>query len=161
MRTTLVSLMLALPALAATGVLTLNSLVERRGGLLFAIEPPRNSAEAAALGDAAATIRYLTHGEDPLAVHPIRPDAISSTMRRATTAEAMILSRRSQMLILLEDRGVLRDPAVRAALACLAADIGQNEAVGLLFASAPPSCEPGAALQRVLARSAAAAKEHH
>ena len=155
MRTWIASLALVVPVVAMTLGLTAITLAERTGHQLFAFDAAHNSAEAAAFGDAAAVVRFLEAGEDPLAVHPIRADAISSTVRLVTTPEAAVLARRPEMLLLLEQWGAFRDPAVRTAVACLAGDVGQTGSVSFLWPSAAPACEPGAAVERMLARSRA------
>lgn len=155
MRNWMASIALAAPVTAAAIALAVVSVAERAGHPLFAADAARNSADAVADGNAAAVVRFLEAGEDPLALHPVKPSAISSEIPLVTTAEAAVLARRPEMLLLLEQRGALQDPVLRRALACLAADRGESSALSFLSPSGPPTCEPGAALERIMARGRA------
>lgn len=155
MRNWMASIALAAPVTVAALGLAAVSAAERAGHPLFAADAARNSAEAAVDGNAAAVVRFLDAGEDPLALHSVKPSAISSEIPLVTTAEAAILGRRPEMLLVLEQRGALRDPALRASLACLAADRGESGAISFLSPSGAPACEPGAALERIMARGRA------
>lgn len=145
---------LAAPLAAAAAFLAALAISERAGRPFAAIEPPRNGAEAAALGNAAALVRFLEAGEDLLRVYPIRPEAVSSSVPFATTLEAAVLSRRPEMLMVLEHSGALRDPKVRASLACLAADLGLADMIALLAPPATRDCVPGAAVRQIAERAA-------
>jgi len=152
MRTWAPSLALVSPLAAATIVLAALAIGERTGRPLFAVDAARNSAEAVALGDAAAVVRFLQAGEDPQRVYPLRPEAISSSVLRATTLQAAVLSRRVEMVILLDHAGTLREPALRQELACLAADVNQP-GIAVVLVPSGADCMPGAALKRWLDRS--------
>ena len=146
MRFRMLALGLVTPLIGATVMLLAVAAGERSNQSLFAYEAPRNGAEAAALGNAAALVGFLEAGEDPRQTYPLRPEAISSSVPRATTVEAAVLSRRVEMVVLLDNAGAVRDPALRQELACLARDIEQQGIADTLMPAA--ACEPGAALAR-------------
>jgi hypothetical protein len=146
MRFGILALGLVTPLIGATAMLLTIAAGERGRQSLFAYEAPRNSAEAAALGNAAAVVGFLEAGEDPQQTYPVRPEAISSSVPRATTVEAAVLSRRVEMVQLLDHAGAVRDPALRQELACLARDIEQQGIADALMPGAV--CERGAALAR-------------
>jgi hypothetical protein len=152
MKRHLVALLLAAPpALALGGVLTVAA-AERAGFRLLAPPAPRNSAEAAAVGDAASTLQLLAR-ERPGIVHRLRPGLLSDGIAAATTVEAAVWSRQLELIEVLDDRSlVTADPGGRMALACLAVDVDAEE-IALYLAGAEPACEPGAALSRMRARS--------
>lgn len=145
-------LVLALPPVAAVGLLLAMAIAERTQYPLMAVEPPRNGAEAVALKNAAAVLGFLAAGEDPLLVSPIRPDAISSSITEATLFEAAILSRSVEMVRLLAHEGVLPNLETRQDLACLAVDI-EEEGIARVLADGGPVCTPGAVLRLLLERS--------
>ena len=126
---------------------------ERAGVHPFAGLTPQNGAEAAALADASGLLRFLRRGEDPHAVHPVRPDVISSAILRATTVEAAMWSRQVEMIKLLEREGVIHGDEQRASLACLAVDLHIDDVVEYLAPEGANSCQPGQALARVTART--------
>ncbi len=136
---------------AAAGVL-LVALGERAGASPLAGLVPRNSAEAAGWGRAGDLLRFLRDGEDPRAVHAVRPEIISSAVREATTLEASMWSRQLELVQLL-DQAVAFDQEERAELACLAADLEIDDVVEYLAPDGIGHCEPGKALERVIARS--------
>ncbi len=127
---------------------------ERLGSHPFAGLVPHNSAEAAALADAAGLLRFLRRGEDPRAVYPVRPEAISSAILQATTVEAAMWSRQVEMIKLLDREGVIHDGEERASLTCLAVDLEIDDVVEYLAADGTSRCEAGEALARVTARTA-------
>lgn len=143
---------LAVPLCAATAGIVLVTAGERVGAALFAGLAPRNSAEAAGLGRAGEVLRFLRAGEDPRQVYVVRPEIISSAVRRATTLEAAMWSRQLELVQLL-DRQEAFDEGERAALACLAADLKIDDVVEYLAPDGTGHCEPGKALERVIARS--------
>jgi hypothetical protein len=140
------------PLCAATATVMLVALAERAGASPFAGIVPRNSAEAAGWGRAGDMLRYLRHGEDPRQIQAVRPEIISSAVPRATTLEASLWSRQLELVQLL-DRAVAFDDAERAELACLAADLEIDDVVEYLAPGGVGHCEPGKALERVIARS--------
>ena len=136
-------------AMAGIGLITAG---ERLGAEPFAGLTPQNSAEAAGLGSAGDVLLFLRNGEDPRSVYPVRPEIISSAVRRATTLEAAMWSRQVELVQLLDRQGMF-DQGERAALACLATDLRIDDIVEYLAPDGTGYCEPGKALERVLARS--------
>ncbi len=136
-------------AMAGIGLITAG---ERAGAAPFAGLAPQNSAEAAGLASAGDLLRFLRNGEDLRRVYVVRPEIISSAVRRATTLEAAMWSRQVELVQLL-DRWSAFDRNERAALACLAADLRIDDIVEYLAPDGTAHCEPGEALERVLARS--------
>jgi hypothetical protein len=124
---------------------------ERRGGHPFSAPPLRNSAEAAATGDAAAVLRFLRMGDDPTRIHLVRPEIISSQILKVTTVEAAMWSQHFEMIQLLDQEGAIVDPDQRRELACLAADRDMPEVAAYLAADV--QCVRGAAIDRIIARS--------
>jgi acetamidase/formamidase len=104
------------------------------------------------LADAGGVLRFLRHGEDPHAVHPVRSEIISSAILRATTVEAAMWSRQVEMIKLLDREGIIGDEQ-RASLACLAVDLHVDEVVEYLAPGGASACQPGQALARVAART--------
>jgi len=125
---------------------------ERVGRPVLTYAPPANLAEAAALANAGEVLRRLRAGEDPAAIQPVRPDAISSAVPLASAHEAAIWSRRVELVALMAREGALpTEPPLH--LVCLAVDLGVDDIVAYLSPGAPPLCEPGAATARVMARA--------
>ena len=114
---------------------------------------PRNVAEAAGMGNAAELLRLLPTLDDSRRVWPVRPEIISSSVRHATVLEAAVWSRRGGLMVLLDRHSLLGDAATRAHITCLAMDLAAQEIVDALTRAGTPPCQPGAALERVLARS--------
>ena len=129
---------------------------ERAGATPFAGLVARNSAEAAALGRAGDLLRFLRRGEDPHHVYAVRPDVISSAILQATTVEAAMWSRQLELVQLLDREGVLGDGDERHELACLANDLRVDDVVEYLAPAGIGDCEPGHALERVVARTSEA-----
>jgi hypothetical protein len=153
------ALALLLPVGVTTIVIAGVSASERIGVHPFAGRAPQNSAEAAALAHAGELLRFMRHGENPHAVYPVRPDVISSAILRATTIEAAMWSRQVEMIKLLDREGVIRDGEERALLTCLAVDLQIDDVVEYFGADLARGCDPGQALARVTARTAAAGVE--
>ena len=148
------ALALLIPICGATAVVLAVAVGERAGAAPFAGVTPRNSAEAAGLARAADVIRFLRSGEDPRRVYPVRPEVISSAVVRATTLEATIWSRQLELVRVVDGLAPF-DRDERAALACLAADLDVDDVVEYLAPEGAEYCEPGKALERVMARSRA------
>ena len=136
-------------AMAGIGLITAG---ERVGAAPFAGSAPQNSAETAGLASAGDVLRLPRKGEDPRRVYVVRPEIISSAVRRATTLEAAMWSRQLELVQLLDRQGSF-DQGARAALACLATDLRIDDIVEYLAPDGAGHCEPGKALGRVLARS--------
>ena len=148
------TLALAVPPCLALACVLSVALAERAGGTLFAATPPANLAEAAAMGRADDVARRLALGEDRFAVYDLRPEVISSAVRKATVAEAAMWSRQLLMIELL-DRGKAIGDTNRLELACLGVDLGvDEEIIDHLSPGRPPDCVPEGARDRVLARTA-------
>jgi len=140
------------PLCAALAWVVLVTSGERLGAAPFAGLAPRNSAEAAGLARAADVLRFLRMGEDPGEVYAVRPEIISSAVLRVTTLEATMWSRQVELVRLIDgQRAIDRDE--RATLACLAIDLGVDDVAGYLAPDGTRHCEPGLALERVMARS--------
>jgi hypothetical protein len=146
-------MLLASPAFIASLCMAAIALVEPLQHSSLKEYGPLNSAEAAALGNAAEVVRLVRAGADPAQVLPLRRHVIGESVQRATTLEAAMWSRRIQMIRLLESEGALADAAVRRDLACLARDLELPEIADHLGADRQSRCEPGEAVQRVAARS--------
>jgi hypothetical protein len=105
------------------------------------------------LADAGGVLRFLRHGENPHAVHPVRSEIISSAILQATTVEAAMWSRQVEMIKLLDREGIIGGDDQRASLACLADDLHIDEVVEYLAPGGASSCQPGQAFARVTART--------
>ena len=125
---------------------------EIRGSTLLSYAPPANIAEAAALGLGSEVRRFMIAGQDPRAEYPVRPDAISSAITRATGLEAAVWGR-SQRMVRMFDRMGLIDAPARYHLTCLAADVRSEDVMETLASSDGSSCEPGKAYELVRERS--------
>lgn len=145
------ALLTALPvAVVAAGTLWIAA-GEWRGRNDLGAPPFRNSAEAAAAGDAPTALRFLRMGDNPSRIHPIRSDIISSRIRNATTLEAALWSGHIEMIRVLDREGAIVDGDQRRELACLALDLDLPDVANYL---APErTCVRGAALERIIARS--------
>ena len=158
MRSVLLWLVLSGPVVCGTAGLAYISIVERGGREAFADTRAMNSAEAAALGDAASTLWFIRHGDDPTRVHDVSPSIISASVRRATTLEAAMWSRRIELIRALDREGVIVGDQTRRDLACLALDLGLPD-VAAYLAPGGLACKPGEAQGRVLARTNGAGRE--
>jgi hypothetical protein len=94
----------------------------------------------------------LRAGERPDQVYQLRPEVISSTVRRATTTEAAVWSRQVDMIALLDREGAI-GPEDRDALRCLAVDLDAEDIVEYLSKDSSSACTPSQAYDRVLART--------
>jgi hypothetical protein len=146
------TLALLVPVCGATGSMLLVALGEHAGAAPFGGLAPQNSAEAAGWGRADDLLRFLRSGEDPRQVYAVRPEIISSAVRRATTLEASMWSRQLELVRLLDQIAAF-DEEERASLACLAADLKVDDVVEYLAPDGLGHCESGTALERVVARS--------
>ena len=121
---------------------------EALGWTPLSYPPPANVAEAAAYGLGSEVRRLVIAGQDPRAVYPVRPDAISSAIPRATGLEAAVWGR-SERLIRMLDRMGLIDAPTRRHLECLAEDVRAEDIREALAQSAASVCEPGMAYKLV------------
>jgi hypothetical protein len=152
MRRRVMCLVLAVPIVCGTLAIAVVAAVEAAGGSVFGDAGPANSAEAAAIGDAATVTRAIRFGDDPTRVHVLRPAFISPQVLRATTPEAAMWARQLEMIKLLDREGAIVGAETRRGLACLAMDLGLPHIAEYLESPAP-ACVPGAAMQRVLERT--------
>jgi hypothetical protein len=141
-----------LPACAALVPVAAFIAGELMGSALLSYAPPANVAEAAALGLGSEVRRFMVAGQDPRAVYPVRPDAISSSITRATGLEAAVWGRSERMVRMLDRMGLI-DVPTRHHLACLAADVRSEDIRAHLASSDAAPCEPEAAFQLVRERS--------
>ena len=152
MRTSVMAVVLAVPIVCGTLAVAVVAAVEAAGGSAFGDVGPANSAEAAALGDAAMVTRSIRFGDDPTRVHALRPAFISPQVLRATTPEAALWSRQLEMIKLLDREGAIVGAASRRDLACLAIDLGLPHIADYLVSPAP-ACVPGDAMRRMVERT--------
>jgi hypothetical protein len=152
MRSFVVALVVALPIALATVILAWIPLAER-------VDPdtddrrPLNIAEAAGQGNASEVVRRLRLGEDPNRMYPVRPHVIPLPVTMTTAVEAAVWARQVRLMDLLDREGVILGGHSREELACLAGDIGAQDVAAYLAKGQPPTCEPRAALQHIIARS--------
>lgn len=140
----------ALPAVACTGLLLAFAGAEWRGATPLSITGrPLNIAEAAGTGNGAEVFRLLEAGAAADRMLPVRPEIISSSVTSVTALEAAVLSDKVEIVVLLDDRGLLTGET-RTSLACLARDVEAEDAAAYL---GTPTCEAGVARAAILARS--------
>jgi hypothetical protein len=144
---------LLVPVVAAIALLAVFTVGEMAGAAPFSYQPPRNIAEAAGMGIASETLRFMRQGEDPRQVMRIRPDIISSEITQVTALEAAIWSRRVSLVQMLEREGAIRDAAVRQYLACLAAQIRDEDLVAELRGADAGSCRGDELIRAITARA--------
>jgi hypothetical protein len=152
-RTAMLGVLAAAPAVLATAAVLVFAVRELSGKTPLSYGRPINVAEAAGSGQPSEVLRLLRAGWDPAQVWPVRPEIISSAVTRATGLEAAVWGGRQPLVELLDRRGFIHDAATRHHLACLAKDIAREEIAAYLSPGGAPSCEPGAALAQVKARS--------
>jgi hypothetical protein len=150
---TVLALAISLPVVAATAWMLVIMAGERAGAAPFSAPPWRNSAEAAAAGDAATMLLLIRQGDDPTRVHHVPPGLISSAIARVTTLEAAIWSRSISMIRVLDREGAIVGADQRHDLACLAVDLDAPETADYLVPAAQRTCVPGRAADRVAQRS--------
>src|SRR5262245_1862843 len=92
---------LALPLAVAAALMVWVSVGETFGAAPWSGLIPRNGAEAAGMGSAGDVLRFLRAGEDPHAVYDVRPEVISSAVRKTTILEAAMWSRELELVQLL------------------------------------------------------------
>jgi hypothetical protein len=146
-------LALTVPAAGATLAVLAFVVSESAGETPFSYGPPMNLAEAAGMGRGPEVVRMLGAGHDPNRLATVRPEIISSMVTRVTALEAVIWSRRRELVQVLDDHGAIVDRDTRRALACLAIDLTVEDIAAYLAPSGDPGCVPGQAIERVLARS--------
>jgi hypothetical protein len=147
----LIAATLTPPLLVATAWVLIIAGGERAGHRPFAAPRYRNSAEAAAAGDAATMLRMLRLGDNATWVHQVRPDLISSAIVRVSTLEAALWSRHPEMVRALDREGAIVGSEQRHELACLARDLDMPEVADHLAPGA--ACVPDEAVKRVVRRS--------
>ena len=152
-RTLQVLVLVSVPLLAATGAMLWVAASERADHGFFARSGPRNSAEAAAMGQAVAMLQFLRIDNDSTRVHPVRPEIISPQVRWVTTLEAAVWSRHEETIAILDREGFLPAGEMRRYLACLALDLERQEIASYLSPAA--TCVEGEAIKQVTARAVA------
>jgi hypothetical protein len=143
---------MALPPMLASSWALAIATRERTGSAPVTATAFRNSAEAAAAGDAATMLRLLRLGDNPTWVHQVHPDLISSRIVRVTTLEAALWARTIHIIRALDREGAIVGDDQRRELACLARDLDLTDVADYLAPGA--RCVAGEAMNRVLARSA-------
>src|SRR2546426_3664175 len=118
-RTVMALVHLTVPLLVATGAMLWVAASERSERTFFPRSGPRNSAEAAAMGNIAAMLQFLRIQDDPTRAHPVRQAIISPEVRWATTLEAALWSRHEETIDILDREGFLVGADQRRYLACL------------------------------------------
>lgn len=118
----------------------------------LAAAPPQNVAEAAGAGSAPDVWRFLAEGQNPLAIHEVRPHIISSSITRVTAGEAAIWSRRVELVQFLDKRQALGGAAARMRLACLARELKTEDIAEYLAANGSPRCS-GSVSEDIAARA--------
>ena len=151
-RLTVLVVLVALPPLLATAWALTIATGERSGRRPFGAAAFRNSAEAAAAGDAATMLRLIRLGDNPTWVHQVHPDLISSRIVRVTTLEAAMWARTIHIIRALDREGAIVGDDQRRELACLAHDLDLADVAEYLAPAA--ACVEGEAMKRVVARSA-------
>jgi hypothetical protein len=149
----LILAVLVVPVVLATATMLGVAAIERLRPDAFPDGRPFNSAEAAAMGNAAEVIRFLRSGDTAMRVYPVRPEIISSSVQYATLLEAAMWARGLEMIRLIDAEGAIVGDDTRRDLACLASDLDLPDIAEYLGAGAPLSCEAGRALARVVART--------
>lgn len=97
-------LSVAVPPLAAFGVVACFFVVEAAGFRPMSNEPS-NLSEAAAMGEAAAALRFIAAGQDPNTAFEISGGILGVLPRVAAAIDAAILGRREEMVPLLLGHG--------------------------------------------------------
>lgn len=142
------------PLLTAAGLAVYTAAAETRGQVPFSNGRARNAAEAAGMGDAAAVLRFVRRGEDPMRIRLVRPHIISSAVQHVSLLEAAVWSPRSALIEVLDREGVIPDRRTREELFCLARDARRGGVEEYLAPSVGSvQCEAGAALGRIEARN--------
>lgn len=150
-RTVMALVLVTVPLLAATGAMLWVAASERSDRTFFPSSGPRNSAEAAAMGNAPAMLQFLRFEGSPMRMHPVRAEIIPSPVQWVTTLEAALWSRREEIIQLLDREGLIADAEQRRHLACLATDL-ELPVIAEYLAPAH-RCVEGDALKHVIARS--------
>jgi hypothetical protein len=119
---------------------------ELSGSHPLTLGPPRNAAEAIAMGDLASAARLVESGASANDIGVIRPGILGSRAVLATPLEAAVIRDQADMVEFLIVHGATRSKDIR----CLAADVGATAVQARL--NDHVTCGPGDALSAVLAR---------
>ena len=144
---------LALPIVAAACLVLALEAAEWSGSDRWADTRPRNAAEAAALGRTADLVRSIRRGDHPEQIFPVRPGTIPEAPAWLSAIEGAMWADGPATIRLIEREGAVLTPSRRRDLACLALDLSRKATADYLSGSSAPSCEPGAALEKVRART--------
>jgi hypothetical protein len=139
----------ALPPLVVTLALAAFAVLETAGAHPLTDGLPRNAAEAVAMHDHAALLRFMASPSGARDMATVRKGILGDRLMFATPAEAAVLAHDRGALDLLASRGAWGD-ADRARLACLAGDV--HDASLVTFFDRSARCEPGRTIEGVLRR---------
>ena len=126
------ALILVMPPLA--GFITVGGfLIAEASGARPLSAEPANVSEAAAMGAAARTIRFIVNGENPNRPWPIREGMLGSTSYSVDAIDAAILGRRPEIIEVLQEHGAVVVDVLRsaclipfAALAGVSSNVGRS-----------------------------------
>jgi len=110
------------------------------------VGPPRNVAEAIAIGDAATAARLADGGASVTEIALVRPGILAPQPILASPLEVAVMLDQAPTVDFLIARGAVRNEH----LACLAADVGARAARARV--GEPVECRSGEALRDVLER---------
>lgn len=111
----------------------------------FAPDPPRNVAEALALGDAASAVRMFRAGADPLALYEIRPRMLAREVgRRVRPLAAAGYTSDDMMVRIAQQAGARLPPDEARTVACWLRAKGRDTVAKMLAPEAwsPEACPP-------------------
>jgi len=141
------------PIAALLGMLSFVGL-EIAGHEPLTLPPSHNLAEAAVARRPADVFRRLEDGEDPRTIVAVRGGFYQEAPLQVSALEAAILSRSSELVLLVERHAGVLDAETRRHLGCLAADAGVPDIAEHFAAASPATCpaERGSTRQAVLRR---------
>jgi hypothetical protein len=142
---------IAAPPLAVTLALAIFAAAEMAGAHPLTQGPPRNAAEAVAMHDHAAVLRFAAPPAAAAAIAMIRRDILTDRPMFVSPAETAVLVHDREALDLLASRGGWSD-ADRAHLACLARDVHDAALTAFFDTDGSVACAEGDGLARVLRR---------
>jgi hypothetical protein len=131
------------PLVALVGVLSFAAL-EIAGREPLTLPQARNLAEAAVARRPADVFRRLQDGEDPRAIVAVRGGFYQQAPLQLSALEGAILSRSSDLVLLVERHAGGLDGETRRHLACLAADAGVPDIARHFAVPSSAPCPVGA-----------------
>ena len=96
---------------------------------------PANVSEAAAVGAAATSLRFIAEGADPDAPHPVAAGVLGTLPRTVNAIDAAIIGRQAEMIALLRNQGAT---TVAQRAKCLADAVDFPQALPPLGIAEPP-----------------------